>query len=65
MTTQIPDEHPSELHAQYADDERRHVVSIREEMDIEPNINADGDILARVVYDTSTGEVVEAKEVGV
>lgn len=100
MTTQIPDEHPSDLHAQYADDERRHVVSVREilqrgkpewqlvgfqrvkhkigtqgvldvmqyvreEMDAEPNICADGAIRARVVYDTSTGEVVEAKEVGV
>ena len=38
---------------------------VREEMEIEPNICADGDIRARVVYDTSTGEVVEAKEMGI
>jgi hypothetical protein len=100
MTMQIPPEHPSELHAQYASSSRRHVVSVREviqrvreqfqivnarraehkigtqgvldvmqyvreETDIEPNICADGAIRARVVYDTSTGEVVEAKEAGI
>lgn len=93
-------EHASRLHEKHADDDRRHVVSVREilqhgkpewqlvgferaqhkigtqgildvmshvrdEMDIEPNICADGAIRARVVYDTSTGEVVETKEVGV